>query len=356
MSRWKYGKSARWNFLSWKMSNDWVNLRVEESIWIGLQSLLECNNKRKSSHQRGDYANFISWRVFLVSSNCCCSTFNSYNSVNKWLDIQHSNHVLGVKDATWEHGWGWPQSHLVICLAIAWIIAFLCVIKGVQSVGKIVYFTATFPYFILTALLIRALTLDGSISGMKYYISPQFDRLLSAGLWGDSSSQIFYSFGLGCGSLVTFASFNKFKNNLHFDAVFVSIVNFLTAVFAGFVVFGGCEVNYFRLTIWAFWQHLNVLYILQRYWVFYRKTWASQFQTWRARDRAWLLWLSRRQFYWCHSHKFGPSCSSSWCSSSVWDRNLAEFKWFPPPSSISGLIYVNTSRESLRALASHVSS
>lgn len=149
-----------------------------------------------------------------------------------------SNHVLGVEDATWEHGWGWPQLHLVICLAIAWVIAFLCVIKGVHSVGKIVYFTATFPYVILTALLIRALTLDGSMEGVKYFITPQFDRLLSASLWGDSSSQIFYSFGLGCGSLVTFASFNKFKNNLHFDAVFVSIVNFLTAVFAGFVVFG----------------------------------------------------------------------------------------------------------------------
>lgn len=160
------------------------------------------------------------------------------NLIFSQTPFHSSDRVLGVKNATWEQDWGWPQWHLVVCLGIAWIIAFLCVIKGVQSVGKIVYFTATFPYFILSALLIRALTLDGSLDGMKFYISPQWDLLLKPGVWGDASSQIFYSFGLGCGSLVTFASFNKFHNNLHFDAVFVSIVNFLTAVFAGFVVFG----------------------------------------------------------------------------------------------------------------------
>lgn len=117
------------------------------------------------------------------------------------------------------------------------------------------YFTAIFPYVILTALLIRAMTLEGSVDGIWFYITPQWERLLSPGVWGDASSQIFYSFGLACGSLVTFASYNKviklviktdkisnrnflqFKNNCHFDAVFVSLANFGTAVFAGFVVF-----------------------------------------------------------------------------------------------------------------------
>lgn len=75
--------------------------------------------------------------------------------------------------------------------------------------GKVVYFTATFPYFILTALLIRALTLEGSIDGIWFYITPEWEKLASPDVWGDASSQIFYSFGLACGSLVTFASYNK---------------------------------------------------------------------------------------------------------------------------------------------------
>lgn len=97
----------------------------------------------------------------------------------------------------------------MLCLAIGWVIAFFCVIKGVASVGRVVYFTAIFPYIILTALLIRAMTLDGAIDGAWFYITPKWELLCSPGVWGDASSQIFYSFGLACGSLVTFASYNK---------------------------------------------------------------------------------------------------------------------------------------------------
>jgi SNF family Na+-dependent transporter len=116
---------------------------------------------------------------------------------------------LGLGKATWENDFGWPQWHLVLCLAIAWIMAFFCVFRGVASVGKIVYFTATFPYVILTALLVRALTLDGSVDGMWFFINPDWGRLGSPQVWGDASSQIFFSFSLGWGSLIVLASYNK---------------------------------------------------------------------------------------------------------------------------------------------------
>lgn len=78
-----------------------------------------------------------------------------------------------------------------------------------QSVGKIVYFTATFPYVILTALLVRAMTLEGATEGIWFFISPEWDRLLSPDVWGDASSQIFFSFSLAWGSLIVLASYNK---------------------------------------------------------------------------------------------------------------------------------------------------
>jgi len=148
----------------------------------------------------------------------------------------YNEYVLGLGDASWTN-WGYPRWQLVCCLFAAWVIAFFCVVKGIKSVGKVVYFTSIFPYVILTVLLIRGATLPGAIDGIWFYIKPDWDKLWMPGVWADAASQTFYSFGIGCGSLVTLASYNKFSNNSHFDAVAVSITNGFTAVFAGFSIF-----------------------------------------------------------------------------------------------------------------------
>ncbi|KAF7388601.1 hypothetical protein HZH68_012543 [Vespula germanica] len=147
-----------------------------------------------------------------------------------------SDYVLGIRGAKWEN-FGGIRWELLGCLTLAWAICYFCLIRGVQSIGKIVYFTALFPYFVLLALLIRGVTLEGAGEGSLWYITPTWSTLKDANVWGDAASQIFYSLGIGCGSLVTLSSYNSFTNNCHRDAIFVSITNFFTSIFAGFVIF-----------------------------------------------------------------------------------------------------------------------
>ncbi|XP_014056732.1 sodium- and chloride-dependent transporter XTRP3 isoform X1 [Salmo salar] len=124
-----------------------------------------------------------------------------------------------------------------LCLLLAWIIVYLFIVKGVKSTGKVVYFTATFPYLVLIIYLIRGVTLHGAINGVKYMFTPKMEQLAKPTTWINAATQIFFSLGLGFGSLIAFASYNQYNNNFEKQAIVVSMVNSSTSIFASIVTF-----------------------------------------------------------------------------------------------------------------------
>ncbi|XP_063875983.1 sodium- and chloride-dependent glycine transporter 2-like [Scylla paramamosain] len=149
----------------------------------------------------------------------------------------YRNRVLGVTGKTWED-MGGMQWELVGCLALAWLIVFACMVKGVKTSGKVVYFTALFPYVVLIILFGKGITLEGASLGIDYYfLKPDWSRLADTEVWSDAAIQIFYSLGSSYGGLITLASYNKFKNNCMRDAIVIAFANCSTSVFAGFVIF-----------------------------------------------------------------------------------------------------------------------
>ncbi|XP_065356097.1 sodium- and chloride-dependent glycine transporter 1 [Calliphora vicina] len=132
---------------------------------------------------------------------------------------------------------GTVQWQLFLAVLIAWIMVYVCIIKGIETVGKVVYFTATFPFIILFILFIRGVTLPGAAKGILFYIYPEWSRLLDLKVWADAAIQIFFSLGPGWGGIVNMASFNNFRNNAKGDSIYIPIINCSTSIFAGFVVF-----------------------------------------------------------------------------------------------------------------------
>lgn len=126
---------------------------------------------------------------------------------------------------------------LALCVFGVFILVYFSLWKGVKSTGKAVWVTALAPYFVLVVLLVRGVTLDGAGDGIRYYLTPEWDKLMTTKVWIDAASQIFFSLGPGFGTLLALSSYNKFNNNCYRDALLTSSINCLTSFLAGFVIF-----------------------------------------------------------------------------------------------------------------------
>lgn len=146
------------------------------------------------------------------------------------------HHALQISTNIEDGGIG-LNGKLVGCLAFAWVITYLCVVKGIKSSGKVVYFTATFPYVILIILFFRGVTLEGAGNGVKAFFNPDWKLLANANIWKDAATQMFFTLSLGFGALIAFASYMPLHNQVMRDAYTVVFINCGTSIFAGIVVF-----------------------------------------------------------------------------------------------------------------------
>uniref|UniRef100_A0A6Q2YSX7 Transporter n=1 Tax=Esox lucius TaxID=8010 RepID=A0A6Q2YSX7_ESOLU len=195
------------------------------------------------------YIIILAWAFFYL--------FSSFSSELPWASCRNSwntgmcvsvlGNITSPEKEFWERrvlnltdsvsNLGNVRWELALCLLLSWIICYFCVWKGVKSTGKVVYFTATFPYVMLGVLLVRGLTLPGAIDGIKFYLYPDPARLADPQVWMDAGTQIFYSYAICIGCLIALGSYNKYDNNCYKDCMYLCLLNSGTSFIAGFAIF-----------------------------------------------------------------------------------------------------------------------
>lgn len=157
------------------------------------------------------------------------------NETKPSSQVYWERYVLDISDGL--DDLGGVKWDLALCLLLSWIIVVACLVKGIKTSGKVVYFAATFPYVILITLMITGLCQPGAINGVLYFITPSFERLRDIKVWQAAAGQMFFSLGLSMGGLIMYSSYNKFSNNVFRDAMIVSVLDTFTSIISGMVIF-----------------------------------------------------------------------------------------------------------------------
>ena len=121
---------------------------------------------------------------------------------------------------------------LVFCLANYYILRS-GVSKGIERFSSILM---PVLFIMLLILLIRSLTLDGSLKGLLFYITPDFSSFTFNSLL-TIMSQVFFTLSIGFGIALTMGSFLNKDNNLFVSVGWIVLLDTLVAVVAGLIIF-----------------------------------------------------------------------------------------------------------------------
>ncbi|XP_032361038.1 sodium- and chloride-dependent GABA transporter 2 isoform X1 [Etheostoma spectabile] len=216
-----------------------------ELAWSSCNNTWNTGNRCTSKYSSCSTC-FYMFKIFLHFAPCPenCMEFQRRNtSINQMMHLNATSPVIEF----WERRalrispgldhMGSLNWDLALCLFIAWVMCYFCIWKGVKSTGKVVYFTATFPYLMLIVLLVRGLTLPGAGIGIQFYLYPDLGRLADPQVWMDAGTQIFFSYAICLGSLTALGSYNKYNNNCYRDCLALCFLNSGTSFVAGFAIF-----------------------------------------------------------------------------------------------------------------------
>jgi len=132
---------------------------------------------------------------------------------------------------------GMPVPHLLIGLAIVWVIIFLVVFRGTKVIGPVSQVVMIVAWIFLGILVVRGVTLAGASQGLNYYLETDWSKLASAGIWFAAFSQIAFTLSVGMAGMYAYGSFIKKQGDVTNSAFITGFGDSATSFFAGFAVF-----------------------------------------------------------------------------------------------------------------------
>lgn len=136
----------------------------------------------------------------------------------------------------------WPTLTFwtILVIVIAFAICSVGLQKGVEKIMKI---TMICLLLLMVVLALHSLTLPNAAEGVRFYIVPDFKKMLDYGIGNvvfAAMSQAFFTLSIGMGGMAIFGSYLDRSRSLTGESLNIVLLDTFVALTAGFIVIPAC--------------------------------------------------------------------------------------------------------------------
>lgn len=135
---------------------------------------------------------------------------------------------------------GYMTFWMILIVLTSFFVCSLGLQKGVERITK---FMMSCLFFILIILCIRSVTLPGASEGLRFYLIPDFSKMMENGI-GEvifaAMGQAFFTLSLGIGAMAIFGSYIGKDRSLTGETLNICVLDTTVAFLAGLIIFPSC--------------------------------------------------------------------------------------------------------------------
>ncbi|WLR55590.1 sodium-dependent transporter [Mesobacillus subterraneus] len=166
-----------------------------------------------------------------------------YSVVGGWISLYFVKGLAGgVIDEGVDYGGLFGQTissawSVLAAQAAFLLVTILVVAKGIQSgIEKASKILMPALFLLFITLIIRSLTLENALAGVKFFLAPDFSSITSESILF-AMGQSFFSLSVGVSVMVTYSSYLPKKGSIVQPALSVVGMNLFIALLAGLAIF-----------------------------------------------------------------------------------------------------------------------
>ena len=136
---------------------------------------------------------------------------------------------------------------LLLCVGMVAVVLIgfgICALGLQNGVEKITKLMMSGLFVVILILVVRSVTLPGAGEGLRFYLMPDFGKIVDEGLSRvvfAAMGQAFFTLSIGIGSMAIFGSYIGKDRSLTGESINVTLLDTFIALMAGLVIFPACS-------------------------------------------------------------------------------------------------------------------